>query len=118
MTPLKAIRRYCVWCCANQPREADLCPATACDLHMYRLGKKFKIQSYSPLKAIRGRCLNCSGFSSESVKHCEFNGKKEAFCALYNYRFGKNPKLKGKRGTGNTDSLKKARLIARKLRRN
>ena len=40
----------------------------------------------SPLKAIRAKCLECSGGSSNEVKLCNVTN-----CELYNFRFGKNP---------------------------
>lgn len=45
------------------------------------------------LSAIKSHCLDCSGWSKEEVKKCIVNG-----CALYNYRFGKMPVKKGKKG--------------------
>lgn len=40
----------------------------------------------SPLKAIRAKCLECSGGSSNEVKNCNVS-----LCELYSFRFGKNP---------------------------
>lgn len=40
----------------------------------------------SPLKAIRAKCLECSGGSSNEVKLCNVST-----CELYSFRFGKNP---------------------------
>lgn len=40
----------------------------------------------SPIKAIRAKCLDCSNGSSNEVKLCEIEQ-----CALYPFRFGKNP---------------------------
>ena len=40
----------------------------------------------SPLKAIRAKCLECSGGSSNEVKNCSVS-----LCELYSFRFGKNP---------------------------
>lgn len=40
----------------------------------------------SPIKAIRAKCLECSCGSANEVKLCEITG-----CALYAFRFGKNP---------------------------
>jgi hypothetical protein len=39
-----------------------------------------------PLKAIRAKCLECSGGSTAEVKACEAED-----CPLYPYRFGHNP---------------------------
>ena len=48
----------------------------------------------TPLKAIRHKCLDCSGGSRKEVYHCQFEN-----CSLYPYRLGR-----GKRA-----SLKKIR---------
>lgn len=44
----------------------------------------------TPLKAIRKKCLECSNGSRKEVEHCTIPE-----CALYPYRFGKNPHRKG-----------------------
>ena len=41
----------------------------------------------TPLKSIRKKCLNCSGFSSPEVKSCTFNE-----CPLYPLHLGKRVK--------------------------
>ena len=47
----------------------------------------------SPLKAIKERCIDCSGGSFNEVKVCTATN-----CALYPFRLGKNPfSKKGKR---------------------
>lgn len=38
LTPLKAIRRKCLDCCAGQEKEVKLCPIEDCPLHAYRTG--------------------------------------------------------------------------------
>lgn len=40
----------------------------------------------TPLKAIRAKCLDCSGGSVKEVRSCSFND-----CALYEYRNGHRP---------------------------
>lgn len=40
----------------------------------------------SPLKAIRAKCIDCSGGSAHEVSLCTATG-----CPLYAYRFGTNP---------------------------
>jgi len=40
----------------------------------------------SPIKAIRAKCLECSVDSANEVKLCTVTD-----CALYEFRFGKNP---------------------------
>ena len=37
-TPLKQIRLYCIQCCADQPKEVELCPINDCPLWSYRFG--------------------------------------------------------------------------------
>ncbi len=44
----------------------------------------------TPLKAIRKRCVNCTGYELKRTRKCEFTD-----CQLYPYRMGKGkPKLK------------------------
>jgi hypothetical protein len=45
----------------------------------------------TPLKAIREKCLECSAGSYKEVELCPIED-----CALYMFRFGKNPNRKGK----------------------
>ncbi len=44
----------------------------------------------TPVKAIRARCLDCSGFQPSQVRNCDIPE-----CPLYLYRFGKNPNRVG-----------------------
>jgi hypothetical protein len=44
------------------------------------------MKKLSPLKAIRLKCLDCSGDSANEVKLCPCRD-----CELYPFRFGKNP---------------------------
>lgn len=46
--------------------------------------------SLTPLKAIREKCLDCSGWKPKDVRYCWAKD-----CSLYPYRFGSNPKRKG-----------------------
>lgn len=43
----------------------------------------------SPLKAIRAKCLDCSGDYLKEIKECPITD-----CPLYPFRMGKNPFLK------------------------
>ena len=45
----------------------------------------------SPLKAIRAKCLDCSCWQVKEVRLCPVTK-----CALYPFRFGKNPYRKKK----------------------
>lgn len=44
----------------------------------------------TPLKAIRKKCLDCSGYSAKEVRECVIPD-----CSLYPYRMGRNPATKG-----------------------
>lgn len=48
----------------------------------------------SPLKAIRAKCLDCSGDYINEVRECPITD-----CPLYPFRMGKNPFRKGKEMT-------------------
>jgi len=52
--------------------------------------KDGQIQKYTPLKAIRRKCLDCCCGSPQEVKSCELD-----FCSLHPYRLGKNPRRQG-----------------------
>lgn len=56
------------------------------------------MKSLTPLKAIRLRCLDCSGYSIKEVKECACNKDAGAIqeCPLYPYRLGRRPKEKPK----------------------
>ena len=40
ITPLRAIRLYCLECCGWQVREVRLCVANECPLWPYRMGRR------------------------------------------------------------------------------
>lgn len=50
-----------------------------------------KRNQITPLKAIRLKCIDCSGYSKVEVRNCVIPE-----CPLYQFRFGKNPNRKGK----------------------
>lgn len=82
---LRAIRRYCLWCCNDSPKEVRLCPSTNCSLHPLRMGKRSE-QAPSPKRAIRAKCKDCSEYLGD-VRLCD-----RPDCALYPYRMGPCPK--------------------------
>jgi hypothetical protein len=45
---------------------------------------------YTPLQAIRRKCLDCCYGSPKEVRLCEAD-----YCSLHPYRLGKNPKRRG-----------------------
>lgn len=42
LTPIKAIRAYCIECSGGQKKEVKECPITKCTLYPYRMGKRPK----------------------------------------------------------------------------
>lgn len=38
LTPLQAVRRYCMQCCCDSSYEVRLCPSQSCPLYPFRLG--------------------------------------------------------------------------------
>ena len=40
LTPIKAIRAYCIECSGGMTKEVKLCPAKKCPLYPYRMGKR------------------------------------------------------------------------------
>jgi hypothetical protein len=40
LTPVKAIRAYCIDCCCGSFNEVQLCPSKKCSLYPYRLGHR------------------------------------------------------------------------------
>lgn len=86
MSALSSIRKNCLWCCLDQPSEVRDCRSDkSCPLWPYRMGSMPKIQKPSPLRAVRGKCLDCAEGPSD-VKDCA-----DVECAIWPYRFGRNP---------------------------
>ena len=52
--------------------------------------EKEEMKRLTPLKAIRVKCLDCSGFQPSEIRNCGITD-----CPLYPYRFGKNPNRAG-----------------------
>ena len=61
------------------------------------------MEHLTPLKAIKAKCLDCCCYQIAEVRKCT-----AVNCPLHYYRFGKNPKLKGKRGNPNIALYKKS----------
>jgi len=104
LTPIKAIRARCIFCSNNQFDEIKNCLVPECPLFPLRFGRRVK--GISSLRSIRKYCYGCGEGTAFDIKNCEITD-----CSLYQLRFGKNPALKGKRGGGNPDSLRRYRLI-------
>jgi len=58
------------------------------------------VKKITPIKAIRAKCLDCSGEQPSEVRNCEISE-----CPLYEYRFGKNPKRQGLGRVGGNPDL-------------
>ena len=113
-SPLRAVRAHCLWCCNDSASEIAQCPAHRCPLWLVRSGhrprsgdiKQNPDTALHPrehpitvgdlhggggaiLKAIRRRCLDCSGGSQAEVRTCECET-----CPLHPFRMGKNPNIR------------------------
>ena len=113
-SPLVAVRAHCVGCCNGSAHEASQCPARRCPLWMLRSGHRPKFGeikqnwdttlhpteraatagelhdgSGAVLKAIRRRCIDCSGGSQAEVGACRCDT-----CPLHPFRMGKNPNIR------------------------
>jgi hypothetical protein len=113
-SPLRALRRYCLWCCNGSANEVRLCSAKACPLWTFRFGHRptaedkaavaevklyplerattgaeFHERGGTAVKAIRRRCFDCSGGSATGA-----NGCKASDCDLHPFRKGRNPNFK------------------------
>ena len=62
------------------------------------MNKIKELDNKTPMKAIKAKCLDCSGFLINEVKACPVND-----CPLYPYRSGKNTMSKRR---GNPKALK------------
>lgn len=90
LSPLKSIRRECLYCMSSSRLLVRDCPSTACRLWPYRLGKRPTSGAHRPLRAIRKHCLACAG-SSDAVRNCDGKLLGGKICPLHRFRFGKNP---------------------------
>lgn len=70
------------------------------------------MEQTNPVKAIRTFCLKCCGDSPTDVKFC--NSKN---CALYAFRFGKNPYRKKRELTDEQKKAAAARLATARERK-
>jgi hypothetical protein len=107
LRPLKAIREHCSWCCNDSAHEVRLCAAKACAAWDFRFGRKPTAETgdrqvhppqdgattrgATALKAIKSRCLDCSGGSKSELRNCQ-----HVTCDLHPFRLGTNPNRKMK----------------------
>ena len=67
----------------------------------------------SPLKAIRAKCMDCSGNLREEIRNCPVKA-----CDLWPYRFGKNPYRKKREISPEQRAQMAARLAKSRKRKN
>ena len=99
LTPLKAIRAYCLEC-TQSAKEVRICDpfilnhykedSWECSLYHFRFGKRGKKAKKTTCKAIRENCLYCCVGSHKEIQLCG------GYCPLKEFRFGKNPALQMK----------------------
>lgn len=102
-TPLKSIRKKCLSCQENSAKVRR-CEFENCMFFPFRTGV-----GRPKLKDIRKYCLWCCCESIQEVRLCPSDGKQSSLCPLHPYRFGKNPKLKGRTNAGSFKSRKHGR---------
>ena len=143
-TPLKAARRHCLSCCNGSANEVRLCLARACPLWPFRHGHRpneedkaavVDRQLYplerdltgatfhgSALRAIRLRCIDCSGNSDVEVRACKFGPGHPTPCDLHPFRLGRNPNishsLEWKQAAAERLALARAAVLAAKPSQN
>ncbi len=106
-SPLHAVHGHCLWCCNEKASEVALCPARHCPLRLLRSGHRPTLVEIehnadvtlhpserrttvgelhggggAVLKAIRRRCLDCSGNSSGEVRSYKYDT-----CPLHPFRW-------------------------------
>ena len=48
LTPIKAIRKHCIFCCGDQIKEVKFCQVKDCALYPYRMGHRPKPEEVTP----------------------------------------------------------------------
>ena len=91
ITPLRALRAKCLWCCDGQRVEPKRCPATDCPIHPYRCGSIPDGASRNLIPVIRAKCLECADGPAD-VRDCDgCPDPVHGPCPLHPFRFGKRP---------------------------
>jgi hypothetical protein len=103
-TPLRAVRRHCLSCCDGSFTEVRLCTAKSCPLWPFRHGRRpiaqekaavaerpvypleRSLAGASALRAIRRRCIDCSGNNDAEVRSCAYGPNHSAPCSLHAFR--------------------------------
>ena len=111
--PLRSIRAHCVECCGGSFAEVRACASQGCPLWTYRAGHRPRgdeaatvadvpshpaeqalsqaelVRDWTATKAIRRRCLDCSGHNSAEVRRCQLTA-----CGLHGWRMNSGTRHK------------------------
>ncbi len=102
LTPIKSIREECKYCTVGGNKEIKKCQIIKSPLWGYRMGKRptsdmLSVLSdyydevkkekfiFTPIKAIRSNCSDCS-YGPRDIRNCNIK-----YCSLWLYRLGKRP---------------------------
>jgi hypothetical protein len=89
LTPIKAMRLFCLGCRGGSCKDVRKCNRTRCPLWEYRLGCRPRGEAkHTPLRAIRAWWLWSMLGSAAEVRR-----SREIESPIWRYRFGKRPKL-------------------------
>jgi len=91
LSPLQAIRAFCLWC-GGSALDVRMCPGIACAFYAYRMGAIPEGASRSLIKAIKGRCLDCK---PDGAADCDAFEAYETHspCPCWPFRMGRNPNI-------------------------
>ncbi len=93
LTPLKAMRSFCRYCCCDDLKAIRGCPTASCPIHLYREGKIPLGASGRLLSVIHSYCVNCAG-TPQAARACTMSAScnpKYTPCPLHPYRHGRRP---------------------------
>ena len=95
VSPLKAIRSFCVACQGESPIAVTECTDLHCPFHPYRHGTPPKGKRHQPMKAVKLYCLdNCqAGAGREEVAICQGDTALLGPCLVFPFRLGVNPNI-------------------------
>ena len=103
LTPGQAKRKLCIQCVGTSQFNSglvkdcgrDKAGTGPCPIFKYRIGERMSV------KVFRKFCLNCMAGSFDAISECT-----TIDCPAYEYRFGKNPVLAGRKCNGNPEGLR------------
>lgn len=91
LTPLKAIRKFCLNCYGNDEHAASEVKTCVppCEFFDYRFDKILNKKNRKLCKIIRSKCRWCMNGNINDIKNC-----LTSKCIIYPFRMGKNPNYK------------------------